>query len=375
LSYKFNIADLNAIETRVGAWLSECSALLDVFKPFTDDKGRFYPNGKDPYLSFAAKMYGIPYDILWADYKGFNGEERQLAAKKMRQAAKPGVLGAIYRLGGGKWEKVPGSKRIEHLDGCLTPDVDAPIFGDSREAVCGCPFIWDWVRGGLWGYAWNMGVEMEQEQAHFVVRMFREAYIEICGNGAKGTTKGVWVRLEEAVLDVMNGDRTVRYIGPNDAVKIFKQVVPNWGTILKMQLPSGRCLNYLRAQIKKKKMPWTQMNYETGKEEPVYRDVLFYMNQNQTTGEWELTDTQGGKLFENLVQAIARDILAAKLLKFEEADMPVVGHVHDEGICRVPDDPFSPGVEAMVAIMSEEESWAPGLLLGADGFESSHYKK
>jgi hypothetical protein len=376
LNYKFNIADLNAIETRTGGWLAECAPLLDVFKPYHDPiTNKFYPNGKCPYTSFAAShMYGVPYESMWSDYKGFNGEEKQLIAKARRQIGKPAVLGPIYRLGGGKWEKA--NRRIEHVEKCKTPKIkykkglDKGLF-----ARCGCPIEHDLVRGGLWGYSWNMGVEMEQEQAHFAVRAFREAYPEICGNGKKGSIKGVWVRLEEAVTDVMRGDRTVRYIGPNDAVKIFKQVVPNWGTILKMQLPSGRCLNYLQAQIKLTEMPWTQTNYETGKEEPVYQECLWYMNQNQTTGEWELTDTQGGKLFENLVQAIARDILAAKLLKFEEADMPVTGHVHDEGICRVPDDPFSPGVEAMVAIMSEEESWAPGLLLGADGFESKYYKK
>jgi DNA polymerase bacteriophage-type len=377
LNYRFNIADENAIETRVGAWLAECAPLLDVFRPYNDPvTKKFYPNGKCPYISFAASyMYGVPYETMWADYKGFNGEERQIVAKARRQIGKPAVLGPIYRLGGGKWEKVKKSKRIEHVEQCPTPKAKPTPLDKGDFALCGCPIVYDWIRGGLWGYAWNMGVEMEQEQAHFAVRAFREAYAEICGNGKKGSIKGIWVRLEEAVMDVMRGDRTVRYIGPNNAVKIFKQVVPNWGTVLKMQLPSGRCLHYLQAQIKLTEMPWTQTNYETDLEEPVYQECLWYMHQNQTTNQWELVDTQGGKLFENLVQAIARDVLAAKLLKFEEADMPVVGHVHDEGISLVPDDPFSPGVEAMVAIMSEEESWASGLLLGADGFESKFYRK
>ena len=75
------------------------------------------------------------------------------------------------------------------------------------------------------------------------------------------------------------------------------------------------------------------------------------------------------------MQAIARDVLAVKLLEFEAADMPVVGHVHDEGICLVPNDIISPRVEDMVEIMSRPISWAPGLLLGADGFEDSYYHK
>jgi DNA polymerase len=373
VNLRFNVCDLNAIETRVGAWLAECRPLMDVFEPFTDEHGKHYPNGKDPYLSFASKMYGIPYVHLWADYKGFNGEEKQIAAKKKRQAAKPGVLGAIYRLGGGKWEKDFKTKRIDHIDGCKDSKIKSSH--NDKIADCGCPINYDMIRGGLWGYAYNMGVELDQETANFVVQMFREAYPEICGNGRKGSTKGVWVRLEEAVSEVMHGDRTVRYIGPNNAVKIDKQVIPNWGTVLRMELPSGRRLHYVQAEMEQKKMPWTRTDPETGEEVDEYREVLFYKNQNQITNQWELVDTQGGKLFENLVQAIARDILAAKLLKFEAREMPVVGHVHDEGIVLVLDDIFSPTLEDMVEIMSEQEPWAPGLLLGADGFEDPYYHK
>jgi DNA polymerase len=117
------------------------------------------------------------------------------------------------------------------------------------------------------------------------------------------------------------------------------------------------------------KMPWLKDG------EPVYREGLVYAGVDQVTKQWGVTTSHGGKLFENLVQGIARDVLACKLLDFEAADMSVVGHVHDEGICLVPDDPFSPGVEQMVEIMSKEISWAPGLLLGADGFESDFYHK
>lgn len=376
---RFNVCDLNAIETRVGAWLAECPDLLNVFQPFTDPiTGKFYPNGKDPYLSFAAKMYGIPYDKLWADYKGLNGEAAQIEAKKKRQAAKPGVLGAIYRLGGGKWERNLKTRRIEHLDACLErPKKIFHLPDDEWTAVCGCPIVCDMVRGGLWGYAYNMGVELDQETSNLVVRMFRAAYPEICGNGRKGEMKGVWVRLEEAVADVMHPDHsnTVRYIGPNNCVKIDRLNIKERYPMMRMQLPSGRRLHYMDAFLKNKKMTWTRTNQETGLEEPEYREVLWYSNQNQTTGQWEPTDTQGGKLFENLVQAIARDVLAVKLLDFEANDLPVVGHVHDEGITMVPDDPFSPGVEDMVKIMSTPISWAPGLLLGADGFEDHYYHK
>jgi DNA polymerase bacteriophage-type len=335
---RFQVADLNAIESRVGAWLASCNSLLDVFRP---KPGK--PNGNCPYLDFAAKLYGFIYDIIEAQYKYKGKDSSALAIKKeikaKRQVSKAGFLGSIYRQGGGDW----GDGKASYTD---------PETGKK---------IYDRVRTGLWGFAYNMGVELSQEQAHTIVRAFREAYREI---------PQFWFALEDAVTDVLKGVNTVRRVGPNGCVVIDKLNVEGHGAIMRMRLPSGRCLHYVDAQLKPQKMKWADRE---GNE--VWRDNLVYAHQNQTTGRWEHTTSHGGKLFENLVQGIARDVLACKLLDFEEADMPVVGHVHDEGLSLIPDDPFSPGVERMVEIMSQPIEWAPGLLLGADGFEDAYYRK
>lgn len=350
---RFNVCDLNAIETRVGAWLAECTALNDVFVPYTDEMGNFWRNGRDPYLAFASKMYGIPYEKLWADYRGWNGKEAKAKAKTMRQIAKPGVLGAIYRLSGGTLVNVYDPK-------------------DPLQKI-----VLYTKKTGLWAYSDNMGVEMSQEQAHEVVRIFRDSYPEICNTNKNDGPLGIWKRLEDAVADVMHSDhpQTVRYIGPNNAVKIDKINLVGRHPIMRMQLPSGRYLHYIDAHLAPTKMVWTQLD-EDGEEVPVYKDALIYAGTNQKTKQWEVNiHTHGGKLFENLVQAIARDILGEKLLAFEAAEMPVVGHVHDEGVCLVPDDILSPVVEDMVEIMSQPVSWAPTLLLGADGYEDPYYHK
>jgi DNA polymerase len=229
----------------------------------------------------------------------------------------------------------------------------------------------------LWDYADKMGVEMSQEQSGEVVEIFRNSYPEICNSSkSNGLPLGIWKRLEEAVADVMDPARlaTVRYIGPNNCVKIDRINVEGRHPIMRMQLPSGRYLHYLEARLESTLMPWKGED-EDGNEVDVYRDSLIYAGTNQKTKQWETVTTHGGKVFENLVQGIARDILAAKLLKFEDSGMPVVGHVHDEGIALVIDDLLSPTVHDMVEIMSVEEEWAPGLLLGADGFESKFYRK
>jgi len=319
---RFNVCDLNAIETRVGAWVAGCDLLLKVF---TD--------GKDPYLDFAAKIYGIPYEKLWADYKGKNGKEAQIAAKRMRQIAKPGVLGAIYRLGGGGWGRDKNGDRI---------------------------------KTGLWGYAEAMGVDMTLEQAHSVVKIFRESYREIV------TT---WTTLEIAVTEVLKGERTIRYVGPGDCIKIDKLTIEGRDPILRIKLPSGRYLHYLDASIQVVKMPWKRKNQETGEEEDVHRPAFTYYGMDQDTKQWTMVVSHGGKTFENIVQGIARDVLADKLLEFEQIGLEVVGHVHDQGDALSQDDPFAPGAIQMMAIMDRPVIWAPTLPLGSDGFEDYFYHK
>lgn len=351
---RLNVCDLNAIETRVAAWLAQANSLMEVFRPRVGPDGKWRKNGNDPYLDFASKMYSIPYEDMYFDLKIGKDKEKAGIVKGYRQVAKPGVLGAVYRLGGGEMGESPDGY-IDHIDDC------------SRGKFCGCPKIYDKVKTGLWGYAEAMGVSMSMDQAHAVVKMFREAYPEI---------PAFWTELEDKTREVLdpNARNVVRFVGPNNAVEMNRLNVTMNGVeqfIFRMKLPSGRYLHYLDARIEQKLMRWK--NSRTG--EDVYKPSMFYAGQNQKTKKWGVVDTHGGKEFENLVQAIARDVLAVKLLMFEAAEMPVVGHVHDEGISIVPADPFSPGVSLMEDIMAEPVEWAPGLLLGADGFEDSFYHK
>ena len=361
MTYRFNVADLNAIETRVGAWLSGCHSLMQVFAPYTDFNSKYHPNGRDPYLAFAAQMYNIPYDKLWADYEGLNGKKAKGEAKRMRQIAKPGVLGAIYRLSGGGW----GWSKKSYKDHGLDCNANEILENGKKlgKKLCDCPTIRDKIKTGMWGYAENMGVEMDQEQAGMIVRMFRDTYEEI---------PKFWETLEEAAADVLRGTNTVRRVGPNGCVVIDKiHIDGRTGDMLRMTLPSGRRLHYLDARLESVKMPWQDRDGND-----VYRDAMVYAGTNQETKQWDIwVQTHGGKLFENLVQAIARDVLAVKLLLFEENECPVVGHVHDEGIVQVLNDLFSRGVDFMVYLMSLPVDWAPGLLLGADGFEDTFYHK
>lgn len=125
------------------------------------------------------------------------------------------------------------------------------------------------------------------------------------------------------------------------------------GGVLRCRLPSGRELVYQDAML------------DDG-------GGLTFMGQNQTTRKWERTETWGGKLVENIVQAFARDCLAESMLRLSDRGYEIVFHVHDEIIAEAPE---GSRWEDMAAIMAEPISWAPGLLLRGDGYNTPFYKK
>ena len=125
---------------------------------------------------------------------------------------------------------------------------------------------------------------------------------------------------------------------------------------LRCLLPSGRVLSYWGARI----------------EEYNNRPSVVFMGQNQTTRKWEKTETWGGKLVENIVQAVARDCLAVALLRLDEAGYDIVFHVHDEIIAEAPD---GSRWQDMADIMGQPIDWAPGLLLRGDGYDTKFYMK
>lgn len=127
---------------------------------------------------------------------------------------------------------------------------------------------------------------------------------------------------------------------------------------LTVTLPSGRKLFYAQPHITKDR--WG-------------RDSLGYYGVNQTTKRWMPMETYGGKLTENIVQAIARDCLAEAVERLEAAGIPVVFHIHDEVVCEIPREQAS--LQKVVDIMSKNPAWAPDLPLSADGWVGDFFTK
>jgi DNA polymerase bacteriophage-type len=285
---------------------------------------------------------------------------------------KPAVLGCVYSLKGGKIEndwKTGRPKKTGLLDYAeKTGRPKKTGLLDYAEKT-GRP-----KKTGLLDYAEKMGINLDEKTANDAVRFFRQRYEEI---------KYGWYNLEGIVADVLadGAVRVKREWGPGGIIKFDKIVInttksdPEYGgkrNILRIHLPSGRCLHYMDAHLEERLMPWKDRN--TG--EDVYKKVLVYAGIDQDTHQWvDSISSHGGKILENIDQAFSRDVLALKLLLFEEAGLPVVGHAHDEGLTETDDTPVEPGLPEMNEIMRRSIDWAPGLLLGCDGFEDRYYHK
>ena len=127
--------------------------------------------------------------------------------------------------------------------------------------------------------------------------------------------------------------------------------------IMFIELPSGRRLAYCKPRLGVNAFGSECITYEgigTGK-------------------KWERIETFGGKICENIVQAIARDILAESMMRLHKNGYKITMHVHDEVVLEVQDDVSS--VEEVCRIMAITPNWAKDLPLNADGYECKFYKK
>ena len=122
--------------------------------------------------------------------------------------------------------------------------------------------------------------------------------------------------------------------------------------ILFIKLPSGRSLAYCKPRI--------GIN-NFGSESVKYEGV------NGTTKKWEIIDTYGPRMCENITQAIARDCLTDAMRRLDDKGFKIVMTVHDEIVLEVANDVSS--VEEVSLIMGEPPSWATDLVLRADGYE------
>ena len=354
-----SVCDLNAIENRVLGYVTNCQPILNVFTTMS-------PAGRAmcPYLSFAALMYNIPYAVLEKAYY----EDESADAKEKRQVSKPVVLGAGYGLGAGvdrictkcsqdkKYNREVNDKLGYRDEVCkkhprhpvqYVAQIDTDSYGNE-------------IKKGLMGYADNMGVSLTPEQCYFAWKAFRDAYPEVVQG---------WDDLQAAAIEVLeNGNEVTACYVTFDRIE-----QANGQFIMRIKLPSGRYLHYMNARIKLEEKVSDKGRRYVSKS-------LMYDGIGHGVGAigagWGPVYTYGGKLMENVVQAIARDVLADSMMLAHKMGAEIVLHVHDEiGTIANAADAFAFRLKDLHFCMSKTPFWAPGLPLGAAGFEGKYYKK
>lgn len=271
---KFVVADFNAIEARVLAWLAGESWVISTFN-----------QGRDIYCETASQMFGVP-----VDKHGPNAH--------LRQKGKIAVLALGY--GGG----VSALKAMG---------------GDS------------------------MGLSENEMQE--IVNKYRKANAHI---------KKFWNDIDSAAQAVirLKAQKTV------GRVTLKFETMADGRDVLTIRLPSQRKLYYVSPHLTTNRFGSKAVAFES---------------VNGTTHQWGEEETYGGKLTENIVQAVARDCLGDVMLRIAQSrKVQIVMHVHDEVILDADEDIT---LEQICRLMGQPISWAPGLPLKAAGFEGYFYKK
>lgn len=305
--------DLGSIESRGVGEIAKCKKIIETFEA-----------GRDVYKEFAAVMFKKAYDQI---------------TKEERDISKPPVLGSGFGLGAGE---ITG---------------EYPLLEYT----------------GLIGYAKNMGVKMTVKQAEAATKVFRTMYAEVVQ---------AWYAINDAAVKCVRTGQPQRARARDVETGEYNAVpLDVWFDIkapfLRMRLPSGRHIYYLRPQVhtevvKIKKGP------KKGK--TFLSDKVSYEGYDDKK-RWKRIETRGAKFLENWVQAWARDIMAfhmlktAKAKKFGELVFTLLGSVHDELITMVKTKYAKQAVAWIVGIMREKPPFHHGIVLDAEGFTAPYYQK
>jgi DNA polymerase len=217
----------------------------------------------------------------------------------------------------------------------------------GKVAVLGCGFGMGWKRYQQTVYEWT-GIEISDELAQLVVDTYRTLNVQI---------KDLWYDLEDAALAAVASPGRKVKAGRGGCITYRVK-----GPYLWCQLPSNRLLCYPLPKLVDGLTPW-------GTEK---RQVEI-STTNSYTRKWERRTLYGGLQTENVVQAIARDVMLDAMFRVEDAGYETVLTVHDEVLTQSTMKTID--LEAFEAIMSEPVSWAPGLVVKAEGWVGSRYRK
>jgi DNA polymerase len=237
------------------------------------------------------------------------------AHKRERGVAKVGILGCGYSMGPAAFERHAAKSGVDLAAVGLTPEAVVEQYRDAYPAIAGVRQADGPREGGIWQELEILG----QAAAHF-----------------------------------------------GDTYQVAHCQLRRAGDALVIQLPSGRCLRYRNARVE-----ILAPGYATDFGLPARPRPTLLFDSPRKRGQ----TTYGGKLTENVVQAICRDLLAAAMLACEREGLPVVLHVHDEIVIEAPEAEAESALSRLAEIMSTPPAWANGFPIRVEAFTAERYYK
>lgn len=314
--HRFIVVDYSSIESRVLNWLAGATATLELVREgdAVGDKSRFYNIA-------AGDVFDMP-------------PEEVVKGSDEYQGGKAVVLACGYQGGQGALASMSETLgiKIQVPEGWKLP----PKLKDKLEFA-------------------NKNRKKERKKPlnavekfqFFIVHKWRDKNPEVVD---------FWDDCNEAAINAVKNPGRKFKVG---AYLVFKAGMYKGSAYLWIRLPSGRLLSYVSPRIKKNKFG---------------KDAVYFLGINSMTRQWTLLSTYGGKLAENVTQAVARDLLAWSKLRVRGTVYDnIVMSVYDEVVCDVPEGKGSQ--EELCDLMCELPEWAKGLPLMAAGDELKRYWK
>lgn len=190
----------------------------------------------------------------------------------------------------------------------------------------------------------SFGVTITMEFAERVVAIYRNKFEKV---------KALWHKVNQCAIEAVQNKGTVY---------TYKRLSFLYrGNYLMIKLPCGRKLYYNSPKVSVEIKTWGEV------------ESLSFMSVNAKTKKWEREYTYGGKLVENIVQALCRDLMVFSMFELEAAGYKILITVHDEVVSEKEIGKGS--VEEFERLMSKAPAWAKGFPIGAEAWKGPRYKK